>query len=98
MARVVASWLLTALVLTGAAGCKQGEGEPCQYTSDCASGLTCVVSSHVCQSGVSIDDGGTGGVDAPNDSGIDAVVPDDAPSVIDATPLDADLVDAAPDA
>lgn len=97
MARVVASWLLTALVLTGAAGCKQGEGEPCQYDSDCASGLTCVVSSHVCQSGVSTD-GGTGGVDAPNDSGIDAVAPDDAPPPIDATPPDAELVDAAPDA
>ena len=83
------------LVLAGAPACKQGEGEPCQYDSDCQDGLTCVQSSRVCQSSAPLQDGG-GGADAPNDAGIDASPLDVDASPLDASPLDAVTADAVP--
>jgi len=80
--------LVAAVAVVGIAACDQDEGEFCQFTSDCASGLTCNQSSHRCQAGTVITDN-DGGVDAPLDAGtfIDAA--------IDATGIDATVVDAA---
>ncbi len=64
-------------------GCDQADGERCQRTEDCASGLTCNLGTQLCQQGLV----GTGV--PPIDAPLDAEEPDAAP---DASP------DAAPDA
>ncbi len=69
---IVASLALTALAIGGIASCKQGEGERCQVTDDCAEGFTCNQGEGVCRSISS------------NNQDIDASLPPDAP--IDAPP------------
>ena len=66
------------MAVVGIAACDQGEGDFCQFTSDCEDGLTCNQSSHRCQAGTVSSDGGSG-VDAPLDAGV----------LIDATEFDA---------
>jgi hypothetical protein len=84
---------LALLLAVGAAGCKSGEGERCQITTDCEDGLVCAESTDTCVESVS--GGGDGGIDAPIDaSEADAMVID--AMVIDAVPeIDAEI-DAAP--
>lgn len=69
---------LSSLVLGGVASCKQGEGERCQVTSDCAEGLTCNEGEGVCR------EFAQGDIDAQPppqiDAGLDA--PPDAPDAM----------------
>ena len=61
--------------------CDQGEGERCQRTEDCASGLTCNLGTQLCQQGV------VGIGDAGVDTPLDAEEPDAAPDAsVDAAP------------
>jgi hypothetical protein len=78
---VIALFALMALV-SGAAGCKQGIGERCQQSGDCASGVCSQSEPRVCQ-------GNGSGVDTTQ---IDADLP------FDATQIDARQMDAATDA
>ena len=81
--RAPASLLVVVLSACLALGCRQGEGERCQTTSDCEDGLKCSPSTHECL----VTEPGTGndgGVDAPNDAAIDAEVAVDAAVTVDA--------------
>ena len=71
---------LATLLATSLAGCKQGEGELCQLTSDCEIGLTCNPVTGTCQSSVTDDGGMDAGSDSGTDGGADGAVdaPDDA--------------------
>lgn len=40
--------LVAAAVAFGAAGCKQGEGDRCEFQNDCSGGLTCDTTKMVC--------------------------------------------------
>ncbi|MBK7193961.1 MAG: hypothetical protein IPH80_15885 [Myxococcales bacterium] len=78
--RAPASVLVLVLSALLALGCRQGEGERCQTTSDCEDGLICSPSTRECL----VTEPGTGsdgGVDAPNDAAIDAAVAIDAVAV-----------------
>ena len=93
------------LIATLGVGCKQGEGERCEQSSDCASGLTCSrmeVSAEAgrCRAPGSDElDAATGGdQDAGSDAGDDAAgttdaagtdASDDAPVTSDANSSDA---------
>lgn len=91
LARIAAAG--AALLLLGAAGCKQGEGERCQLDSDCADGLVCNQATTTCQT--TRTSGGDAGF--PVDARV--ALPDAAVSTIDASLPDAALPDAAtPDA
>lgn len=81
--RAPASLLVVVLSACLALGCRQGEGERCQTTSDCEEGLKCSSSTHECL----VTEPGTGSdgsVDAPNDAAIDADTAIDAEVAIDA--------------
>lgn len=83
VSRITLTLLLGLGSSLGAAGCKSGEGERCQITSDCADGLVCADSTNTCVESVSGGIDG-GGIDAPIDaSETDASPPTDA--AIDAT-------------
>jgi len=75
--------LVASIVLAG--GCKQGEGDFCQVSIDCADGLECNAGTQRCQKPGA---GGTTADAAP-------VVVVDA-TVADATVPDAEVVDASP--
>lgn len=77
---------LMLLGFLAATGCKQGEGEYCQVSSDCEDDLVCVPGIAVCQKS-----GGGGGVPdaAPR---VDANTTD--ANTTDAAVLDADVSDA----
>jgi hypothetical protein len=111
-ARLIASSLASCAAVTAAilcfvalvplAGCEQGEGQRCQTSDDCESGLVCPASTGVCQPSNLANDGGLPPPDAngtgpqPADAAVDAAV-DAAPLPEDATPLPDDAaVDAAP--
>ncbi len=81
--RVPAVFLAVALSACLALGCRQGEGERCQTTTDCEDGLICSPSTHECL----VNDpgmGNDGGADAPNDAAIDAGGHDSVMPAIDA--------------
>lgn len=78
-AAVVAVGLSALLVL----GCKQGEGERCQVTSDCEDGLICNEATSTCLES-STGTGTDGGIDAVSDAAIDAAVDLDATPAVDA--------------
>ncbi len=82
----LASVLLLSLPLFVASACQQGEGDFCQVTVDCASGLECNAGTQRCQKP------GSGG-NIPDAAVV--VLPDAAP-VVDAAPADAAASDAAP--
>ena len=42
-------YVIASLLVLGAMGCKQGEGERCQVTADCKDPLVCVVATMTCQ-------------------------------------------------
>lgn len=86
VSRVTLALLLALGTSLGGAGCKSGEGERCQITSDCADGLVCADSTNTCVESVS------GGIDG---GGVDAAI--DA-SEADAAAIDATATDAAIDA
>jgi hypothetical protein len=104
-ARLIASSLASCAAVTSAvlcfvalvplAGCEQGEGQRCQTSDDCQSGLVCPASTRVCQpanqgnDGAISPDAGVDGGPLPDDAAVDATV--------DAAPLPDDAaVDAAP--
>lgn len=70
-------YVIASLLLISALGCKQGDGERCQTSSDCKSPLICNRATLTCQN--------------MQGSGIDVILPIDAPpdSPTDATPTDA---------
>lgn len=68
MKRLIAAMFITSLFVFGlVASCKQGEGERCQVTDDCESPLVCAQATQTC-------------ADNDTSSGIDAMVPIDAPA------------------
>ena len=67
MKRLAIAFVLTALVAGGLiASCKQSEGERCQVDDDCEDPLVCAQATQTC-------------ADNDTSSGIDAMVPVDAP-------------------
>lgn len=91
VSRITFALLLGGALSGGLTGCQSGEGERCQITEDCASGLVCSSGTDTCVEPASEDD--DGGIDAP----IDASDPDATP-VVDAPPAVDAAVDAAIDA
>jgi hypothetical protein len=89
VSRVTLALLLGLGTSLGGAGCKSGEGERCQITSDCEDGLVCADSTNTCVE--SVNQGVDGGVDAPIDaSEADAMVTDAAiDGVLEDAPTDA---------
>jgi hypothetical protein len=85
---------LAALLAIGA--CKQGEGDRCETTDDCASGLVCNGSLRICQSEIQGDANVIPPPDANSGEVPDAEAPADAS--VDAAIDDAAIVDAAVDA
>lgn len=76
MSRFVCAAAL-ALGFVALAGCKQGKGERCQVTADCAGNLICSSSTGTCTgTGTQNEDAEVpqmdGGVDAPRDAPADA--------------------------
>ncbi len=86
--------LLLSLAIVPATACKQGEGERCQDSVDCADGLECNMGTQLCQ------EPGGGGVtfDAAPQVVVDAAPTPDA-EVVDAavSEPDADLPDSGPE-
>ena len=68
MKRLIVAMFITSLFAFGlVASCKQAEGERCQVDDDCESPLVCAQATHTC-------------ADNNTSSGIDALIPVDAPA------------------
>ena len=85
--------VIALVLLGGAVGCKQGQGDRCQIDDDCASGLICVYpgAPDPLVGGECLRQGGEG-IDAASTNC------DGGPCPIDAPPVDAGLSDGGPDA
>jgi hypothetical protein len=71
----VKKWIVIALLSISGVGCKQGLGERCQVTADCAEGICSSSEPKVCVTSADGSGGGMFDAEPPADSSIDAPPP-----------------------